>query len=93
MVVFSTPGNKTLQYYATEVLRFLRKLHLTKEWNSLPQNQQTLEKCTALIIQWFTPNSDLSWQKFAMQLDAIADEVVSYFCFILNSSTNNNCMW
>lgn len=82
-VINNTPGSETLKFYAREALRFLRKLHLSKEWESISQKQRTLEKCVALILQWCKPNADLSWKKFANKIDKKAEEVGFYFCLIL----------
>lgn len=74
-----------MQYYAIKVLRYLRQLHLTKEWGifmSLPQRQQTLEKGAVFVAQWCQPNVDVSTKHIAEQLDTLANAVKEHLKII-----------
>lgn len=78
VVPLSTPGNKTMQYYASKVLRYIRQLYLTKTWEdylNLPAKQQTLEKAAVIVAQWCQPNQEVSYQEIGNLLDSIADLV------------------
>ncbi|KAJ8920050.1 hypothetical protein NQ315_011703 [Exocentrus adspersus] len=78
VVPLSTPGNKTLQYYANKVLRYIRQLHLSKVWKSyisLPQPRQVLEIGAIFVAQWSQPNVEVSFDEITGKLDRIADEV------------------
>ncbi|KAK4876142.1 hypothetical protein RN001_012564 [Aquatica leii] len=78
VVPVDTPGNKTLQYYATKVLRFIRQLHLSTEWEEfvlLPGQYQILEKGATLIAQWCQPTLDIKWSNISSQLDELATQV------------------
>lgn len=75
---YRTPGNKTLQYYAIKVLRFLRQLHLSDEWAyylSLPQKKQILEKGAVFVAQWCQPHIEIRWKDIAAKLDNLAKQV------------------
>lgn len=72
-----------MQYYAIKVLRYLRQLHLSKEWiefMALPQRQQTLEKGAVFVAQWCQPHVDVSWKNIAAKLDDLAEKVDRRFC-------------
>lgn len=79
--ITSTPGNRTLQYYAMNALTVLRKLHLSKEWKTFKPKEQTLEKWLAFIVQWCTPNVDMHWEKIATTFDGIAAQVTLEILF------------
>lgn len=67
-----------MQYYAIKVLRYLRQLHLSKEWASfmsLPHRQQILEKAAVFVAQWCQPNVNVSWKDIALKLDELAEKV------------------
>lgn len=67
------------------MLRYLRQLHLTKEWAvfmALPQKLQTLEKGAVFVAQWCQANVDVSWRDIARQLDDLAEQVYLFlFCY------------
>ncbi|KAJ8927339.1 hypothetical protein NQ314_020208 [Rhamnusium bicolor] len=73
-----TPGNKTLQYYASKVLRYIRQLHLSKVWKnyiSLPQSRQVLEIGAVFVAQWCQPNVEVAFEEITAKLDEIAEKV------------------
>lgn len=75
---FSTPGNKTLQYYASKVLRYIRQLHLSRVWNdyiSLSPERQVLEIGATIVAQWCQPNIEVDIDDISTRLDQIAEEV------------------
>lgn len=79
--MFRTPGNKTLQYYAIKVLRFLRQLSLSKEWAeyiALPPKLQILEKGAVFVAQWCQPHVEVTWKDVALKIDNLADKVKSF---------------
>lgn len=74
----STPGNKTMQYYANKVLRFIRQLHLStvwKEYMGLPPERQVLEIGAVLVAQWCQPNIEITLDDISTKLDLIAEDV------------------
>nr|CAI5841008.1 unnamed protein product [Callosobruchus analis] len=78
VVPLNTPGNKTLQYYASKVLRFIRQLHLSKVWKnyiSLPPQRQILEVGAVFVAQWCQPNVEVTVEDITAKLDQIAEEV------------------
>ncbi|VEN52081.1 unnamed protein product, partial [Callosobruchus maculatus] len=78
VVPLNTPGNKTLQYYASKVLRFIRQLHLSKVWKnyiSLPPQRQILEVGAVFVAQWCQPNVEVTVEDVTAKLDQIAEEV------------------
>ncbi|XP_023014893.1 F-box only protein 21 [Leptinotarsa decemlineata] len=78
VVPLNTPGNKTLQYYASKVLRYIRQLHLSKVWKdyiSLPESRQVLEIGAVFVAQWCQPNVEITFEDITQKLDKIADEV------------------
>ncbi|KAF5299790.1 hypothetical protein FQR65_LT19456 [Abscondita terminalis] len=78
IVPVDTPGNKTMQFYATKVLRFIRQLHISMEWEKfiqLPSQQQILEKGATLVAQWCQPTADVKWENVALQMDELAEQV------------------
>lgn len=67
-----------MQYYSMKVLRHLRQVRLTAEWNDLvglPEKYQILEKGATFIAQWCLPDVDVTWKSIANHLDALAEEV------------------
>ncbi|XP_056630248.1 F-box only protein 21-like [Diorhabda sublineata] len=80
VVPLTTPGNKTFQYYANKVLRYVRQLYLSKIWKdyiSLPQSRQILEVGAVFVAQWCQPNIEITVEDISRKLDLIADEVKS----------------
>lgn len=80
VVPLTTPGNKTFQYYANKVLRYIRQLHLSKVWKdyiSLPQSRQILEVGAVFVAQWCQPNIEITVEDISHKLDLIAEEVKS----------------
>lgn len=78
VVPLNTPGNKTFQYYAAKVLRFIRQLHLTNVWKKfieLPPKFQLLEIGAVFVSQWSAPNVDVDLESVQSQLDEIAEQV------------------
>lgn len=78
MLTLSTPGNKTMQYYANKVLRFIRQLHLSTVWKdymALPPERQVLEIGAVLVAQWCQPNIEITLDNVSTKLDHIAEEV------------------
>lgn len=78
VIFFSTPGNKTMQYYANKVLRFIRQLHLSTVWKdymALPSERQVLEIGAVLVAQWCQPNIEVTLDDISAKLDNIAEEV------------------
>jgi hypothetical protein len=74
-VPINTPGNKTLQYYAYKVLRYIKQLHLTEVWTdyvSLPPEKQILERGAAFVAQWCQPEIDITGDDIASTLDIVA---------------------
>lgn len=75
---YSTPGNKTMQYYAQKVLRHIRQERLSTDWVeyiSLPEEMQILEKGAVFVAQWCQPHIEVNWEDVAVELDHIADKV------------------
>ncbi|KAG5871872.1 hypothetical protein JTB14_033878 [Gonioctena quinquepunctata] len=80
VVPLNTSGNKTLQYYASKVLRYIRQLHLSKVWKnyiSLPESRQILEIGATFVAQWCQPNMEITFEDITHKLDQIAEEVKS----------------
>ncbi|CAH0554702.1 unnamed protein product [Brassicogethes aeneus] len=78
MVPLNTTGNKTLQYYGSKVLRYIRQLRLAKVWKdfiSLPPRRQVLEIGAVIVAQWCQPNVDVDFDDISLKLDEIADKV------------------
>ncbi|CAH1155846.1 unnamed protein product [Phaedon cochleariae] len=78
VVPLNTPGNKTLQYYANKVLRYIRQLHLSKVWKnyiSLPPERQILEIGAVFVAQWCQPNVEVTLEDITCRLDQIAWKV------------------
>ncbi|CAG9854707.1 unnamed protein product [Phyllotreta striolata] len=78
VVPLTTPGNKTFQYYAGKVLRYIRQQHLSKVWKeyiSLPENQQILEVGAVFVAQWCQPNVEVTVEDIGKKLDDIAEKV------------------
>ncbi|CAG9827376.1 unnamed protein product [Diabrotica balteata] len=80
VVPLNTPGNKTFQYYANKVLRYIRQHHLSKVWKeyiSLPPSRQILEVGAVFVAQWCQPNVEVTVENIGHRLDMIAEEVKS----------------
>lgn len=67
-----------MEYYTIKVLRFLRQVKLSEEWEhfmELSEEQQILEKGATLVAQWCQPTLDIKWEDIALQLDNLTAEV------------------
>ncbi|XP_075221049.1 F-box only protein 21-like [Lycorma delicatula] len=79
--------NLTTKYYAEKVLRFIRQLVLTDEWQQLkllPLKEQTLEKGAVIVAQWCQPTIDVTHENISKALDEIADIVVKEISAMTN---------
>ncbi|XP_018329451.1 F-box only protein 21 [Agrilus planipennis] len=73
-----TPGNLTTKYYALKVLKFLKQIRLSEEWETfiaLPKELLILEWGATFVAQWCLPHLNIKQQDISKQLDEIAEMV------------------